>query len=102
MIINGFRLFRKGETDFQKGLGLGIMACVISCMAGNLTGGYWNYFAVVGYMYTLAGLATRALVDLQQEKSVELPDHDQIETIPQPESPWSNIESDVQESPKFY
>jgi len=102
MIITGFRLFRKAKNDFQKGLGLGTMACVISMMAGNLTGGYWNYFGVVGYMYVLAGLTMRRLIDIEKEEEPgTLPDQDQVVELPQPEHPWQVIKSGVQDSPKF-
>ena len=43
MIKMGWRMYRAGDSDFHKGLGLGLIACVMSCMAGNFAGSYWNY-----------------------------------------------------------
>lgn len=63
MLRIGWRLFRTTDDWFQKSLGLGLLACVFSCLAGNIAGGYWNYFSVNGYMYAIAGLVMRCLVD---------------------------------------
>jgi len=72
MIKIGWRLYKVADDGFQKGLGLGLIACVLSCMAGNVAGGYWNYFSVVGYMYVMAGLVMRSLIDIEQNKDAAL------------------------------
>jgi len=76
MIIIGWRLYRSVDDWFQKGLGLGLISCVLACMAGNVAGGYWNYIGVVVYMYVLAGLVTRSLINIEQENDAALPAQD--------------------------
>ena len=79
MILIGWRLYRAGIDDWlQQGLGLGLIACVLACLAGNIAGGYWNYFSVVGYMYVIAGLVMQSLIDIEQEKDVSLSVQDNI------------------------
>jgi O-antigen ligase len=66
MIKVGWLLYRFGENEFHKGLGLGSMACVVASMAGNIAGSYWNYLQMVGYMYTLAALGMRCIINIQE------------------------------------
>ena len=72
MIIIGWRLYHSAYNEFQRGLGLGLIACVLACMAGNIAGGYWNYYSVVGYMFILAALVMRSLIDIEQTKETSL------------------------------
>jgi O-antigen ligase len=69
MILCGWRLFRKAEDWLKKALGLGLMACVMACLAGNVAGGYWNYIGVVSYMYILAGMVVQDLISLDKDKT---------------------------------
>jgi O-antigen ligase len=69
MILCGWRLFRNSDEWLHKALGLGLMACVMACLAGNVAGGYWNYIGVVSYMYILAGLVVEDLMKLRKDKS---------------------------------
>ena len=65
-------------------MGLGLVACVISCMAGNFAGSYWNFFTTVGYMYVLAALVMRVMINIVQDESNDehVPVHDMVdETI---------------------
>ena len=71
MITSGWRLYKTTDDNFQKALGLGLIACVLSCMAGNITGSNWNYFAVVGYMFALAGLVTRCTMNSEYIHNIE-------------------------------
>jgi O-antigen ligase len=66
MIFTGWRLYKTSDEWFKKALGLGLLSCVITCLAGNLAGGYWNFIGVVGYMYVLAGLVTQDLITIDR------------------------------------
>jgi putative inorganic carbon (HCO3(-)) transporter len=78
MIKSGWKLFRSSEEWVEKCLGVGLIACVFSCLAGNIAGSYWNYLSVAGYMYILAALVSRSLFNKQQE-SAKLAESEQIE-----------------------
>lgn len=69
MLISGWRLFRLATEWFDKAIGLGLIACVATCLAGNIAGGYWNYLSVVGHMYVLAGLVMNSLLSLGKNKT---------------------------------
>jgi len=99
MIRVGWRLFRIGEENFQKAIGLGLIACVFSCMAGNIAGSYWNYFSVVGYMYVLAALVVRSTITIQQESETHLQNID--ETNPPTENEWKIAEPEFEYAEYF-
>ncbi len=69
MIIMGWRLYKTSNDWFDKACGLGLIACVTTCLAGNIAGGYWNYLSVVGHMYVLAGMVMQSLLTLEKGKT---------------------------------
>jgi len=99
MIKAGWRLFRIGQEDFQKAIGLGLIACVFSCLAGNVAGGYWNYFSVVGYMYVLAALVMRSTINIQQGLTTPSSNKDEIK--PQTEKEWGIVEPESEYAEYF-
>ena len=68
MFKAGWRLFRNTDDEFQKALSLGLMACVLSMLAGNFAGGYWNYFSMMGYLYVLAAMVMRIMIDADEQE----------------------------------
>jgi len=94
MFKAGWRLFRNTDDEFQKALGLGLMACVLSMLAGNFAGGYWNYFSMMGYLYVLTAMVMRIMInaDEQENDSSLIGDNDinDSEKSYMPQSPITN------------
>lgn len=58
-IAEGFRLYRNGDDDLSKGLGLGLVVCVFVLLVNNIFGNRWTYLELSGYLWIFAGLAAR-------------------------------------------
>lgn len=63
----GFYLYQKGADDFSKGLGLGLMASMLTLLINNFFGDRWAYFELSAYIWAFAGLAAR-LSNLKPEE----------------------------------
>lgn len=66
--ISGFKLFRNGNSPFQKGLGLGFTGAVIGCMIANIFGDRWSYFALGSYFWIIWGMVDRNLCQVSQDR----------------------------------
>ena len=55
----GLSLYRKGDDDFSKGLGLGLAICTLVMMINNFFGDRWGYFELGSYLWIYAGLVVR-------------------------------------------
>ncbi|MEO1245960.1 MAG: O-antigen ligase family protein [Pseudomonadota bacterium] len=64
-MLAGWALFRRGESDFQRGLGLGFLGCVIATIITNLFGDRWSYFAMSINYWILWGIVERALASIR-------------------------------------
>lgn len=64
---HGWRLYRRGQSDFQRGLGLGFVGCVSAVLVSNAFGDRWSYFPLGGYFWVAWGLVDRALQLCQQQ-----------------------------------
>ena len=62
--LSGWNLFRKGETDFQRGVGFGFFGCCIAVLVTNLFGDRWSYFSMGVYFWILWGVVERMLASL--------------------------------------
>lgn len=71
----GWRLYKIAEDPVEKGLGLGLVGCVLACMAGNFAGTYWNYLIVMGFFWTLVALVVRATIMIEESKKDSLSEH---------------------------
>lgn len=80
-MYSGWSLFRKGQNDFQKGLGLGFFGCVIAVIVTNFFGDRWSYFAVGVYFWILWGIVERIRADLTSATN------SQQEIVTTPETP---------------
>ncbi len=58
---SGWRLFRAGQTDFHRGMGLGFLGSLAAVVVGNIFGDRWSYFPLGGYFWILWGLVDRAV-----------------------------------------
>lgn len=68
--LAGWRLFRTGEDDFFRGIGLGLAALFVCTLIVNFFGDRWMYLQVTGYSFVLLGLAVKAQL-LSAEASEE-------------------------------
>lgn len=59
-LFSGFRLFLKGATPFNRGLGLGFTGCVLAAMATNLFGDRWSYFEIGAYFWLIWAVVDRS------------------------------------------
>jgi len=55
----GFILYKKGEDDLSKGLGLGLVICVVVLLINNIFGDRWSYFELSSYLWIYAGLVAK-------------------------------------------
>jgi O-antigen ligase len=58
--VTSFGLFRNGRSDFQKGLGLGMLATVTAVSIANIFGDRWSYFQVAAWFWIMWGISDRA------------------------------------------
>lgn len=65
----GIRLYQKGEDDLSRGLGLGLVVCVVTLLVNNFFGDRWSYFELSTYLWIYAGLVSR-LIRISQEATV--------------------------------
>ena len=63
----GWELYRSGQSDFHRGLGLGFVGCTIGVMITNVFGDRWSYYALGAYFWAFWGLVDRAR-KLNQER----------------------------------
>jgi O-antigen ligase len=59
-MVSGWRLYRNGQSDFHRGLGLGFVGCCVAVMVTNIFGDRWSYFALGAYFWVFWGLVSRA------------------------------------------
>jgi hypothetical protein len=58
---SGWRLYRKAQTSYLRGLGLGFMGCVVAVLVTNMFGDRWSYFVLGGYFFVVWGLVDRGI-----------------------------------------
>ncbi len=68
-IYTGWRLFRSSAEPLARALGLGLIACVMGTLVGNIAGSYWQYFSIGGFYWTVLGLVNAFLVRNQEAES---------------------------------
>jgi len=59
-LYSGFRLFLRGVTPFDRGLGLGFTGCVLAAMVTNIFGDRWSYFEIGAYYWIFWALVDRS------------------------------------------
>lgn len=74
MFIQGIKLFRGGDDDLSKGLGLGFAVSIIVLMINNVFGNRWTYMELSAYLWIFAGLVARlnAFADEARQQKVGL------------------------------
>ncbi len=70
---SGWHLFRMTDEGMLKGLGLGLMACILAILTGNIAGSYWQYYNIIGFFYVFLGLVVRSSILIQEEQDQQQP-----------------------------
>jgi putative inorganic carbon (HCO3(-)) transporter len=60
MLYTSFRLFRKAEDPLYRGLGLGFLVALSSCILANCFGDRWTYLEINGLLWVLMAAVVRA------------------------------------------
>ena len=55
----GWKLYKQGDDDLAKGLGIGFVCCIIVMMANNLFGNRWTHASMSGYLWIFAAIVAR-------------------------------------------
>jgi O-antigen ligase len=72
MLALGYRLFRHGNDPIYRGLGLGLLLAMCSCIVANCFGDRWTYLEITGPMFVLVAAAVRASHLMATEATPEL------------------------------
>jgi O-antigen ligase len=59
---SGWRLWKTGKEGFEKGLGLGLMGCILALATTNFFGDRWSYFEMGSYFWAFWGLVDRVFL----------------------------------------
>ena len=65
----GYTLYKKGEDDESRGLGLGFAVAIFVILANNFFGDRWSYYELGAYWWVYAGLVARLNALSRQPKS---------------------------------
>jgi O-antigen ligase len=57
MVALAYRLFKKAEDPLYRGLGLGLLLAICSCIIANFFGDRWTYLEITGPLWVLVGVA---------------------------------------------
>lgn len=67
---SGWRLYRKGSSNYLRAFGFGFTACTLAVMTTNVFGDRFSQIALGAYFFILLGIADRALaIDRQSSMS---------------------------------
>jgi len=69
----GLDLFRRAESPFWSGLGLGFVALMFSAMVANCFGDRWTYQQVDGYLWILFGCVLTGLRITDEAEKISTP-----------------------------
>lgn len=78
LLALSYRLFKKSVDPLYRGLGLGLLLAVCSCIVSNCFGDRWTYVEITGLLWVLAGAAIRAAHLSQSESAQEKPHSDSL------------------------
>jgi O-antigen ligase len=60
MTVASYRAFRHSSDPLCRGLGLGLLLAICSCMVANFFGDRWTYVEITGLLWVLVAAAIRA------------------------------------------
>lgn len=62
----GWLLYKAADKGFEKGFGLGFMACTLALLSCNLTGSHWFYLNVTGFYWVFLALVVRSKIIIER------------------------------------
>ena len=62
---------KRAEDPLYKGLGLGLFVAMCSCIVANCFGDRWTYLEIMGMLWVLVAIASRALQLVETEPATE-------------------------------
>ena len=62
---SGWRLYRTGDSQFQRSIGLGFAGCVVAFSLANFFGDRWSYYVLGSYFWVLFGVVDASLCKRQ-------------------------------------
>ena len=65
---SGQKLFKTAITPFHKGLGFGVLGCVVAFIITNMFGDRWSYFVLGDYFWITWGLVDRGVLIAEASK----------------------------------
>jgi len=68
---SGWKLFKNGKSNFQKGIGFGFLGCLISQVVVNMFGDRWSYYEMGSYFWVIWGLVDRGLIISENARLVK-------------------------------
>ncbi len=79
----GWSLYRQGNDDLSRGLGLGFAIAIGVLLVNNLFGDRWTYWEISAFMWAFAGLVCRYRVIVQEEAKYR-------KTVSAPQKPFKS------------
>jgi O-antigen ligase len=65
----GWRLYKRAQDNFLKGVGLGFCTCVIAVMVGNFFGDRWTHLPLAAYFWVFLGIVERGnIIALSEQR----------------------------------
>ena len=65
---SGWKLYRSGNSSFQKGLGLGFIGCTMAHMVTNIFGDRFSYAEIGTYFWIFWGIVDRGILIVEDVK----------------------------------
>jgi putative inorganic carbon (hco3(-)) transporter len=72
MLAVGYRLYKQAEDPLYRGLGLGLLLAICSCIVANFFGDRWTYLEITGPLWVLVGAALCATHMPEENPATEL------------------------------
>ena len=82
MLAGSVRLFRKAEDPLYRGLGLGLLLTLCSCLVANCFGDRWTYLEINGLLWVLMGATVRANQLVETAPETESVEADSVISLP--------------------
>lgn len=70
-MILAWKLYRRSEDDFLKGIGFGFALSVFSLMITNVFGDRWSYLSMGSYFWAFMGVMTRSYLINKEEMALQ-------------------------------
>lgn len=69
----GVKLYKIGDDEISKGLGLGFALCIVVLIINNMFGDRWTYMEVSSNLWVFAGLVARLIVIAEDSRKKAAP-----------------------------